>query len=280
MTMRFDSIVFPGGKSKAFTLSYDDGVKQDRRLAELLRQYGLKCSFNLNSGTLGQPTFRHDPGKKELDVTKIPAEELLQVYQSHEIAGHGLYHSNLPTIGTPLAMYEIIEDKRRLEAISGQPLRMFAYPFGSYNDEVIQMLSLAGYQGARTVNSTHGFGIPENFLAWNPTCHHKDPQLMELAKQFVEGTRDSMLFYVWGHAYELDNDDNWHVIEQLAEYITQYADQIWFATNGEIMDYVNAYRRLEYSADGSMIRNPSSIDVTIRTADRRVMLPAGELTKI
>ena len=34
MGKRFDSLVFPGGKGKACTLSYDDGVVQDRRLAE------------------------------------------------------------------------------------------------------------------------------------------------------------------------------------------------------------------------------------------------------
>lgn len=282
MSMRFDSLIFPGGKTKAFTLSYDDAVVQDRRLAELFRQYGLKCSFNLNSGFLGQPGVRRDPGKKELDVSKIPAEELLQVYRGHEIAGHGLYHSSLESIGTPLAMYEIIEDKRRLEAISGQPLRMFAYPFGRYDDQVIQLLALAGYQGARTVNSTHGFGIPENFLTWNPTCHHNDPKLMELAEQFVSGTQDSMLFYVWGHAYELDGDDNWHVMEQLAEYISRYGDIIWFATNGEIMEYVNAWHRLEYSADGTIIHNPSALDVTIRPSrgDSPITLKAGTTTRM
>ena len=42
MNNRFDTLVFPGGKTRAFTLSYDDGVIQDRRLAELFRQHGLK----------------------------------------------------------------------------------------------------------------------------------------------------------------------------------------------------------------------------------------------
>ena len=41
MGKRFDSLVFPGGKSRAFTLSYDDGVVQDRRLAEIFRERGL-----------------------------------------------------------------------------------------------------------------------------------------------------------------------------------------------------------------------------------------------
>ena len=41
---------FPDGKSKALTLSYDDGVEQDIRLMELLEQYQVKATFNLNSG--------------------------------------------------------------------------------------------------------------------------------------------------------------------------------------------------------------------------------------
>ena len=52
MGKRFDSLVFPGGKSRAFTLSYDDGVVQDRRLAEIFRERGLKCTFNIGSACL------------------------------------------------------------------------------------------------------------------------------------------------------------------------------------------------------------------------------------
>lgn len=281
MGKRFDTMLFPGGKSKAFTLSYDDGVVQDRRLAALFRQYGLKCSFNLGSGLLGHKETGRAPGRKEIDVSKVSPEEVPEVYRSHEIAGHGLYHSSLPDVGTPLAMYEIIEDKRRLEQISGQPLKMFAYPFGLYNDQVIQMLSLAGYQGARTVTSTHEFEIPENFMLWNPTCHHNDQRLMELAQRFIKGTSFApMLFYVWGHAYEFDGQDNWEVIERLAEYMSGHGEEVWFAANGEIITYVNAYRRLEYSADGLSIYNPSAVDVTIRMASESAVLPAGRVTRL
>lgn len=281
MGKRFDTLVFPGGKSKAFTLSYDDGVFQDRRLAELFRQYGLKCSFNLGSALLGHEEIARAPGRKELDVSKVSVEEVKDVYRTHEICGHGLYHSSLDSIGTPLAMYEIIEDKRRLEELSGKPLKMFAYPFGRYNDEVVQMLRLAGYQGARTVNSTHKFDIPENFLIWDPTCHHDDEKLMELAQQFLEGFPfGPMLFYVWGHAYEFDGNDNWERIEELCKFMAPHADKVWFASNGEIIDYVNAYRRLEYSADGLTIYNPSAVDVTIRAAWETVTLPAGQITHL
>lgn len=281
MDKRFDTLVFPGGRTRAFTLSYDDGVVQDRRLAELFRRYGLKCTFNLNSGLLGRRETRHAPGKRAVDGSKIAPEEAGKVYRTHEIAGHGLYHSSLESVGTPLAMYEIIEDKRRLERLAGQPVKMFAYPYGRYSRKVVELLALAGYRGARTVCSTHSFSLPEDFLTWNPTCHHGDEKLMELARQFVaEGDNAPRLFYVWGHAYELDEDDNWQVMERLGEFLSQHAQGIWFAANGEILDYVTACRRLEYAADGSMIHNPSALDVTIRAKESFVLLPAGKTTRL
>lgn len=285
MGRRFDSLAFPGGCLRCFTLSYDDGVNQDRHLAELFRHYGLKCSFNLNSALLGVSEIWPNGGKP-LDVSKIQPEELQSVYATHEICGHGLYHSSLESIGAPLAMYEIVEDKRRLEALAGKPLKVFAYPYGRYDSRVVEQLRLAGYQGARTVNSTHDFRIPDDFLTWDPTCHHADPMLMELAERFVDDREDGAaktapkLFYVWGHAYELDRDDNWAVMDELAMYLYQYRDKIWFATNGEIIDYVNAYRRLETSTDGSFLYNPSALDVTIRTNGTFVTIPAGQTVAV
>ena len=39
---------------KAITFSYDDGVTQDQRLIEMFDRYGLKATFNINSGLLGK----------------------------------------------------------------------------------------------------------------------------------------------------------------------------------------------------------------------------------
>ena len=41
------------GKKKAITFSFDDGVTQDIRVIKILNQYGLKGTFNLNSGFFG-----------------------------------------------------------------------------------------------------------------------------------------------------------------------------------------------------------------------------------
>ena len=53
MGKRLDFMLFPGGKNRAMTFSYDDGVVQDRRLVELFNRYHVKGTFNLNTATLG-----------------------------------------------------------------------------------------------------------------------------------------------------------------------------------------------------------------------------------
>ena len=283
MGKRFDSLLFPGGKSKVFTLSYDDGVVQDRRLVPLFDEYGVKCTFNLGYGVLNykvtEPPF---PGTKFVDISKVETHEVRELYRNHEVGGHGLYHSALPELGSPYAMYEILEDKVQLERLTGKPLKMFAYPFGLFNDDVKEYLRIAGYKGARTVRSTYSFDLPEDPLQLDPTCHHKDERLMELAEQFVKmrAFKPSM-FYVWGHGYEFDADDNWQVIEDLVRFMSEHGEDVWFATNGEILSYLDAYNRLEYNVDGSAIYNPSAMDVQILTAfGRSELLKAGEYTLI
>ena len=281
MGKRLDFMLFPDGKRKAMTFSYDDGVVQDRRLVEIFNRYAVKGTFNLNSGVLGWQGSM--PVRDlSLDISKVEASEVPALYAGHEIGGHGLYHSSLRDVGTPLAMHEIIEDRRRLEAITAKQVRMFAYPFGVYDKNVMELLRLAGYAGARTVVSTGKFDIPEDFLQWDPTCHHNDPALMGLAERFCTQTPffAPALFYVWGHAYEFDGENNWDVIERLCQYVSGFKDDIWFATNGRIMDYVTAYRALIYSADGHLVTNPTAIELWMQVGENTYRIPAGETTEI
>lgn len=283
MKQRFQSMLFPGGKAKAMTFSYDDGVLQDKRLIEMFDKYGVKGTFNLNTGMFGRQT----PPGWPYGIAVFEKEEVAEVYKNHEIGGHSYHHSELTTVGTPRAMWEIIEDRRALEEATGRMIRMYAHPFGTYTPEIVDILRAAGYVGARTVKSTHRFDIPKDFLVLDPTCHHGDPDLMKLAEEFCcQPARGARLFYVWGHAYEFDKDDNWEVMEKLLAFVAPHKDEIWFAGNTEIIDYVTAFRRLVYSADNSRIFNPSAIPVyvglpaynkeTYKMSTKVIEIPAGQ----
>ena len=75
------------GKMKAVTFSYDDGVTQDQRLISLFNKYGLKATFNLNSGLLGNggSLVREDVTVAHV---KPRPEEIRKIYEGHEIASH------------------------------------------------------------------------------------------------------------------------------------------------------------------------------------------------
>jgi len=178
-----------------------------------------------------------------------------------EVAVHGYTHPFLEQLPANICTLEVLKDRATLEEDFDCIVRGMAYPYGTYNDQVVEVLKQCGIAYARTVQCTQGFEIPNDWLRMPGTCHHNDPKLMELACTFVESKiRRAMLFYLWGHSYEFEADDNWHVIETFAEYIGN-RDDIWYATNIEIYDYVTAYRKLQFSTLGDKVHNPTGTDL-------------------
>ena len=116
---------FPGGRVKALTFSYDDDVVFDRRLVEILDRYGMKGTFNLNSGC-----FRPegDPGKRM--ISEAEAKELFADGR-HEIAVHTLTHPRMNLLPPAAVVEEFYEDRKNLERIFGGVVRGMAYPFGT-----------------------------------------------------------------------------------------------------------------------------------------------------
>jgi len=264
------------GKKKVLTFSYDDGVVQDIRLIGIFDKYGLKGTFNINTGL-----YLPEDAERERYYGRMELSEAKALYTNsgHEVAVHGLTHPFLEKLTKTAVLTEILEDRKNIEAEYGTLARGMAYPYGTYNDDVLDALRACGICYSRTVRSTGTFGFPENWLLLDPTCHHNDPKLMELAERFVsaeiEPARGVQMFYVWGHSYEFDNNDNWHVIEELAAYVSHKED-VWYATNIEIFDYVQAYKALQCSVDEKIVHNPSAIDVWFFKDGKSYCVKAGE----
>lgn len=252
---------FPGGRQRALTLSYDDGVEQDIRLIEIMKKYGLKGTFNLNSGAYPPEGTVYPAGQVHRRMSKERVGELY-LANGMEVAVHGLTHPFLQELAPVLCVQEVLKDRENLEAQFGCIVRGMAYPFGTYNDEVVQILKECGIAYARTVQSTRNFDIPHDWLRMPATCHHNDPELMALAKRFTEPFHWTMpqLFYLWGHSYEFEERNNWNVIEEFAAFIGG-REEIWYATNIEVYDYVMAWHQLVFSADGRRVYNPTATEV-------------------
>jgi peptidoglycan-N-acetylglucosamine deacetylase len=269
--------LFPKGRKKAFTLSYDDGVGQDIRLVEIFNRNDLKATFNINSGIQNENNYWINNGKL---IKRMKVSDILEVYKGHEVAVHSLTHPFLEDLPREAIIHEILEDRKQLERWFGYPVRGMAYPYGTYNELVLEVLKTLGIEYSRTVKQHEIFSLPENFLEWHPTCHHINPKLMELGRKFIETDFDNLsLFYVWGHSYEFDVMENWELIEEFSKQISNKND-IWYATNIEIVDYMKALKNLKLSAESNIIYNPSAISLWVGKDGEPIEIKAGEVKKI
>lgn len=271
---------YPGGLAKALTFSYDDGVEQDQELIRILNEYGMKGTFNLNSGLYAPEGQQWPEGQVHRRMTR---QQCIDLYKDsgHEVAVHCLKHQSLPGLFEAAMTQEVMADRINLENEYGGMIRGMAYPFGTFDDAAVEVLRSCGILYARTVIATHNFDIPEDWLRLSATCHHSDPQLMALADKFLQMQPDaeSQLFYLWGHSYEFEADNNWHVIREFCSKMAGQKD-IWYATNGEIFEYLEAWRRLVSSADGKRVYNPTVTMLWLQDGEGVKSIAPGETISI
>ncbi len=227
------------GKMKAVTFSYDDGVTQDQRLIKIFEKYGLKCTFNLNSGLLGKPgsLVREDVTVAHV---KPRACEVRAIYEGHEIAVHTLTHPALSHLSDEDVVREVEEDRLALSELAGYEVVGMAYPGGTHvmNEHVADLIrTRTGVKYARTTTSTHNFDVQTNLHIFNPTVYHhvEWDKLFELGEKFLALKPDvPQIYYIWGHAYEFDIHGDWERFEEFCRMISGHGD-IFYGTNREVL---------------------------------------------
>lgn len=226
---------------KFLTFSFDDGTEQDIRLIAMLNQYGLKGTFNLNSGRFGVRRRIIHEGI-EVDHNVIGKDQAASLYRGHEVAAHTVNHPNLVRLSAEEVIREVTDDCRALEALTGQTILGMAYPGAGlyYTPEVADLIEReTQIRYARGCKNHHTFTMPSRLMLWEPTCHQNDPQLMELAEKFIqaEPETEDLLFYVWGHSFEFDKFKSWDAFERFCDKIAGRSG-VEYATNKEVAEYI------------------------------------------
>ncbi len=279
--MRSVFMRYPQGKAKAVTFSYDDGVPQDKRLAETFDKYGLKATFNFTSNSV------------------FSKEEIKEYFLSkgHEIAVHGAFHRANGNTRVIEGIRDVLDCRLELESRCDSIIRGMAYPdtgitqmgnFGSY-EAIKNYLTELDIAYSRTLGGdNNSFTLPADFHAWMPTAHHNNPKIMNYIDEFLNldistntyhARRIPRLFYIWGHSYEFDRNDNWEHIDAICKKFSDN-DEIWYATNIEIYDYVEAYKSLQYSADGHIVYNPTLHTIWFDVDGKLYSIESGETLHI
>lgn len=184
---------------------WDDGVVNDARLADLLRKYGAKATFNLNPALHLQherklATWRY---KDIFPVDKLSLDEMKDVYRGFKVAGHTMTHPHLTKCDPETVRKELVDCITFLREFFGQERCGFAYPFGDYNAEVAEAVRAAGYLYARTCENVDG-PLPLNKAMTLPShCHF---MCGDFWQKYERVKAENGVFYFWGHSYEMMDD--------------------------------------------------------------------------
>ena len=263
---------FPGDKRIAVTTSWDDGRVYDRLIVEAFNEWGLKGTFNLNSGSLtkGAP-LGLESGKR------LAVSEVERLFKGHEVAIHTVSHPFLDRLDCSQIATQVLDDRKALEDLVQYPVRGMAYPYGTYNQQVIEVLRSLGIVYSRTVENRDPCFPPVEPLAWPATMHQFNESPSPLParwESFYERKQSGRVFFVWGHSYEFADRKDWDALPRLFKPLAGKPD-VWYCTNIELFDYHAARQRLVIAANRRTAFNPSALAVTLKADGRLVDVPPG-----
>ena len=240
-----------------FTTSWDDGYRDDMRIADMLKRHGATGTFYVC------PTKQQ--GEEMLTTTEIKNHD-----KEHEVGAHTIKHNKLSRIPIEEAAMDIQKGKKWIEEITERECTMFCYPCGDKNAAVRDAAVATGFQGARTVDelqftsddlfllptSLHLYPFPwrAKYTQWQ---HLFDPlsslrikwsRLKELhipiaARRnwqtlartlFLNALKtDQPFFHLWGHAYELNRYNSWTELDSFLEFVAKHP--VEHLTNGQLV---------------------------------------------
>lgn len=236
--------------------SWDDGVREDLKLADLLGKYGIPSMFFIPATNSERPT--------------ISPAEIQTLSEVGEIGSHTLNHADLGTLPLDLALEEAMRGREYLEQVLGRSVPHFCYPMGHFNRRVKEQLKLH-FESARTTSvmdvrgSIDGFHIeptihlgPRPKLSlmkhslYRPPLRLRGPLLLSIMRSekldalverilchCVSTEHGPQFVHIWGHSWELEEFDLWGqlqavfaVLENYRGCFTSYSSMVEKAVSG------------------------------------------------
>ncbi|MDQ6755598.1 MAG: polysaccharide deacetylase family protein [Bacteroidota bacterium] len=121
--------------AKPIMLTFDDNDKEQYTIgATEMNKYGFKGVYFIMTITINRPRYMSEQELKQLSDS------------GHAIEGHTWDHHMVTKYTTATWDTQLVKPQKRLEAITGKPVKYFAFPFGLWNKESIPVLKDHGYK--------------------------------------------------------------------------------------------------------------------------------------
>lgn len=212
----FNSKFSIGKNMKIVSLSFDDGTIYDKRFIDLLNKYGLKATFNLNSGLDNFIWYYEDKPIRRLNL-----EESKDIYNGHEVASHSLTHPYFSSLDEKRQIQEVEEDILNLEKIFSRKIEGFAFPFIDQTEANIQVVkNNIDLKYIRCSIFTEKI-LPKDRYHVGINALYDDKDIYEKLERYKSNILPNSLFVIAGHSYEFEVKNDWEKIENLLKYLKE-----------------------------------------------------------
>lgn len=148
-------------------VTFDDAFQSMviNALPELI-QRKIPFTIFVPTGYLGRhPKWTKDSiyeDRYEIVMTADQLRELPSNYVS--IGSHTVMHPILPLLKEDEARRELYESRHELESILGWDTKLFSFPYGEYNQKLIEWARQAGYKRVFTILPSLAFSEPGEYV--------------------------------------------------------------------------------------------------------------------
>jgi peptidoglycan/xylan/chitin deacetylase (PgdA/CDA1 family) len=158
---------------KTVALTFDDGYKDNfTYVFPILKKYGFPATIFVIYGEVSRP----QSNKLSWEEIRLMQDSGLIYFGSHTLGVKSL----LGIKSAEELRRQIVDSKTKLEERLGQPVTLFSYPEGGFNDTIRTLVIKAGYRAA---------------VATNPGKRFADNDIFALKRIRISSNCDNLLAY-------------------------------------------------------------------------------------
>ena len=202
---------------KQFVFAIDDGTVFDKKTISIFIKYGIKATFNLNSGLQDFVWFQD-----WLEVRRLRLEENKAIYDGHEVASHSLTHPYLTSLSDEDIYREVKQDIDNLRNIFHCDIETFSFPFDGYDERSINIIKSLGITHIILPCIDDSFRRPIDAYHIRVTSWNIDDALTKV-QRFIEDEQAEIFVYL-SHSYDYEYENSYDKLEELCRIVSENED--------------------------------------------------------